>query len=191
MYARAGKRVLDFSLALIALIVLLPLLLVLTLIGTAAFSGKPFFLQRRPGRIDARTGKERIFTVIKLRTMIDKTDGEGRPLADAQRTTRYGAVLRATGMDELPQLLNILAGQMSFVGPRPLLTEYLPLYTSEQRRRHTVRPGLTGLAQISGGRALTLEQKTALDVCYVEHITLARDVAIVCKTVGVLLRRCK
>lgn len=187
MYARAGKRVLDFLVALVALVVLLPLFAVLTIIGTAAFRGKPFFLQQRPGRIDATTGRERLFYVIKFRTMTDARDADGRLLPDVARTPRYGAALRAVGLDELPQLLNILAGQMSFVGPRPLLVEYLSVYSEEQRRRHTVRPGLTGLAQISGRTALSLEQKTALDLQYVAHVTLAEDARIVLRTACMLL----
>lgn len=178
---------LDFLLALLALVVLLPLLAVLTIIGTVAFRGKPFFLQQRPGRIDAATGRERLFYVIKFRTMTDARDAEGRLLPDGARTPRYGAALRAVGLDELPQLLNILAGQMSFVGPRPLLVEYLSVYSEEQRRRHTVRPGLTGLAQISGRTALSLEQKTALDLQYVAHVTLAEDARIVLRTACMLL----
>ena len=187
MYARVGKRVLDFLLALLALVVLLPLLAVLTIIGTVAFRGKPFFLQQRPGRIDAATGRERLFYVIKFRTMTDARDAEGRLLPDGARTPRYGAALRAVGLDELPQLLNILVGQMSFVGPRPLLVEYLSVYSEEQRQRHTVRPGLTGLAQISGRTALSLEQKTALDLQYVAHVTLAEDARIVLRTACMLL----
>ena len=178
---------LDFLLALLALVVLLPLLAVLTIIGTVAFRGKPFFLQQRPGRIDAATGRERLFYVIKFRTMTDARDAEGRLLPDGARTPRYGAALRAVGLDELPQLLNILVGQMSFVGPRPLLVEYLSVYSEEQRQRHTVRPGLTGLAQISGRTALSLEQKTALDLQYVAHVTLAEDARIVLRTACMLL----
>ena len=189
MYANGGKRVLDVCLSLFLLLILWPLILLAALIGALVLRENPFFLQQRPGKIDPKTGQERLFYVIKLRSMRDVRGADGAPLPDAARTPRYGALLRKTGVDELPQLWNILCGQMSFVGPRPLLPEYLSLYTPQQRLRHTVRPGLTGLAQICGGTALSLEQKTALDVQYVSQITLRGDLLIMARTLGVLVRR--
>lgn len=189
MYATYWKRVIDLSVALTALMVLLPLLLLLTVVGAVAMRGNPFFAQRRPGRIDPKTGEERLFCLLKFRTMNGAKDRNGTLLPDAQRLTRYGRFLRSTSLDELPELWNIVIGDMSFVGPRPLLVKYLPLYTKEQRRRHEVRPGLTGLAQANGRNALTWEARFALDVAYVNNVSFAGDCCIVLDTIKAVLKR--
>lgn len=189
MYAKFFKRVIDFTLSLMALLVLSPVLLVLTVIGAIAMKGNPFFTQLRPGKIDKKTGKEKIFNLVKFRTMSNAKDKEGNLLPDDVRLNKYGRLLRSTSLDELPELWNILMGDMSIVGPRPLLVQYIPRYTAEQRRRHTVRPGLTGLAQINGRNALSWEARFALDVDYVENITLIGDIKIIFGTVMAVLKR--
>ena len=189
MYAKFFKRAMDFLLSLIALLILSPLLLILIVIGAAAMRGNPFFTQLRPGKIDPKTGEERIFRLIKFRTMDNRRDANGELLPDDVRLNRYGRFLRSTSLDELPELINILIGDMSIIGPRPLLVKYLPLYSEEQRRRHLVRPGLTGLAQANGRNALTWEAKFALDVQYVENITLFGDIKILFDTVMSVLKR--
>ena len=189
MYAKCFKRVLDFTLSLIALIVLFPILLILTVIGAIAMKGNPFFTQIRPGKIDKKTGEEKIFKLIKFRTMSNAKDKDGNLLPDAVRLNRYGKFLRSTSLDELPELLNILVGDMSIVGPRPLLVKYLPLYSEEQRHRHDVRPGLTGYAQVHGRNAITWEAKFEMDVAYVRKITFMGDVKIILGTVGAVLKR--
>lgn len=183
MYARFVKRLLDLCAALVLLAALSPVLLVLVVVGAVAMRGNPFFVQRRPGR------NERIFPLIKFRTMTRAVDADGQLLPDAQRLTRYGRFLRATSLDELGELFNIVAGHMSFVGPRPLLVEYLPLYNEEQRHRHDVRPGLTGLAQVSGRNAVGWEERFRLDVAYAQNVTFEADCRILLKTVGVVLGR--
>lgn len=183
MYARFWKRVLDLLLSLLALAILSPILLLLTLIGAVAMRGNPFFTQRRPGR------GEKIFRLIKFRTMSNKRDASGNLLPDEQRLNSYGRFLRSTSLDELPELLNIFAGQMAIVGPRPLLPSYLPLYSEEQRHRHDVRPGLTGYAQVHGRNAVDWEERFRLDVWYTQHITLRQDVRILFDTVRVVLKR--
>ena len=183
MYAKCFKRLMDFTLSLCALLVLWPILLILAVIGTVKMKGNPFFTQQRPGK----DGK--IFNLIKFRSMTCEKDAQGNLLPDDQRMTHYGQVLRSTSLDELPELINILIGDMSIVGPRPLLVKYLPLYNAEQRRRHEVRPGLTGLAQINGRNNLTWEQKFAYDLEYVNDLTFAADVRIVFGTVAKVLKR--
>ena len=183
MYAKFLKRVMDFVLSLFALIVLSPVLLVLTILGAVKMKGNPFFTQQRPGK------DEKIFKLIKFRTMTCETDAAGNLLPDEQRMTRYGEILRSTSLDELPELINILKGDMSIVGPRPLLVKYLPLYNAEQRRRHEVRPGLTGLAQINGRNAISWEDKFRLDVEYVDNITFIGDMEIILGTVMKVLKR--
>lgn len=173
---------LDFIISLLALTVLSPLLLVLTLVGAVKMRGNPFFVQERPGR------NGRVFRLIKLRSMTnEKKNGELLP--DEERLTGYGRFLRRTSLDELPELLNILVGQMSIVGPRPLLVKYLPLYNEHQARRHEVRPGLTGWAQVNGRNSITWEQKFDYDVWYVDHVSFALDVRIVMMTVRSVLKR--
>lgn len=189
MYAKYFKRVIDFTLSLAALIVLSPVLLVLTVAGAVAMGGNPFFTQQRPGRIDPKTGEERIFKLVKFRSMNNKKDAEGNLLPDDVRLSKYGRILRSTSLDELPELWNILKGDMSIVGPRPLLVKYLPRYTQEQRRRHTVRPGLTGLAQINGRNTVTWEEKFRMDVEYVDNITFLGDLEIIWETVTKVLKR--
>ena len=182
MYARFWKRLLDFLLALTALLVLSPLLLLLTVAGAVAMRGNPFFAQPRPGR------GERIFRLIKFRTMSDRCDASGALLPDGERLNGYGRFLRKTSLDELPELFNILVGQMALVGPRPLLTAYLPLYSEEQHHRHDVRPGLTGYAQVHGRNAVPWEERFRMDVWYTQNITFRLDCRILLYTVRVVFR---
>lgn len=188
MYAKFFKRFFDFLLSLIAISVLSPVLLILTLVGVIAMGGNPFFRQMRPGK-KKKNGEERIFGLLKFRTMSNKKDENGNLLPDEERLNRYGKFLRSTSLDELPELINILIGDMSIVGPRPLLVKYLPLYSEEQRRRHDVRPGLTGYAQVHGRNAISWEEKFKLDVAYVEKITFLGDIKILFGTVGAVLKR--
>lgn len=183
MYAKYFKRPLDFILSLAALIVLSPVLLVLTILGAIKMKGNPFFTQLRPGK------DEKIFKLIKFRSMTCEKDADGNLLPDDLRLTRYGKLLRSTSLDELPELFNILKGDMSIVGPRPLLVKYLPLYNEEQKHRHDVRPGLTGLAQVNGRNAITWEEKFRLDVEYVKNVTLIGDIRIILGTIGKILNR--
>lgn len=188
MYAKFFKRFIDLSASVAALIVLFPLLLILTVIGAVAMKGNPFFTQPRPGKKD-KDGNEIIFRLIKFRTMSNEKDENGNLLPDEQRLGRYGKLLRSTSLDELPSLINIAAGHLSIVGPRPLLTAYLPRYTEEQRRRHDVRPGLTGYAQAYGRNSLTWEEKFEKDVYYVDNISFWLDVKVIFKTVLAVLKR--
>lgn len=183
MYAKCIKRLLDILLSLLALSVLSPFLLIFTVVGAIVMKGNPFFTQPRPGK------DERIFKLIKFRTMTCATDKDGNLLPDEQRLTGYGRFLRSTSIDELPELINILIGDMSIIGPRPLLVQYLPLYNEEQRHRHDVRPGLSGLAQVNGRNTVSWEQKFAYDVEYVGNITFLGDVKIVWQTVINVLKR--
>ncbi len=183
MYAKYFKRLLDFTLSLGAIIVLSPLLLILTIVGAIKMGGNPFFTQERPGK------REKIFKLIKFRTMNNKKDKNGNLLPDEKRLTSYGKWLRSTSMDELPELFNILVGDMSIIGPRPLLVKYLPRYNKEQHRRHNVRPGLTGLAQVNGRNALTWEDKFKYDVKYVDNISFIGDIKIILDTVKIVLHR--
>lgn len=183
MYKKCLKRLFDLVLSLVALLVLFPFLAVFALIGAIAMKGNPFFTQARPGK----NGK--IFRLIKFRTMSCEKDAEGNLLPDEVRLNTYGKLLRKTSIDELPELLNILVGDMSIVGPRPLLVKYLPLYNERQARRHEVRPGLTGYAQAYGRNALSWEEKFEKDVYYVDHVSLLLDVKILFKTVAVVLKR--
>lgn len=189
MYAKFFKRLIDFSLSFIALIVLSPILLILIIVGAIVMKGNPFFLQPRPGR-KGKNGKEKIFHLIKLRTMSNARDTNGNLLPDDQRLGRYGAWLRSTSADELPSLINIMLGSASIVGPRPFLVRDLVFMTDEQRRRHDVRPGLTGLAQVNGRNNITWEQKFEYDLQYIdEGITFIGDLKIILKTVGKVLKR--
>ena len=188
-YERCIKRPLDFILSLMALIVLSPLLLLLTIIGAIAMKGNPFFVQRRPGKIDPKTGQERIFPLIKFRTMSNAKDESGNLLPDEKRLNRYGKFLRSTSLDELPELMDIIKGDMAIVGPRPLLVEYLPYYTAEERKRHTVRPGLTGLAQVNGRNSGSWEDTFKHDLDYIRGISFAGDIKILLLTVGKVLKR--
>ena len=183
MYAKCLKRVMDFTLSLAALSILSPVLLLLTVLGAVKMKGNPFFTQLRPGK----NGK--IFKLIKFRSMTCEKDQDGNLLPDEQRLTRYGEILRSTSLDELPELLNILKGDMSIVGPRPLLVQYLPLYNEEQSHRHDVRPGLTGWAQVNGRNSITWEDKFRYDVWYVRNISFALDVKILFLTVKKVFSR--
>ena len=188
MYAKFFKRLIDFTLSLIALIVLFPLLLVLTIIGAIAMKGNPFFVQPRPGK-KGKDGKEKIFKLIKFRTMSNAKDKDGSLLPDEVRLNKYGRFLRSTSLDELPELLNIVVGDLAICGPRPLAVQYLPYFTDEERERHLVRPGLTGLAQVNGRNGLNWEEKFGYDLEYVKKITFVNDVKIICKTIRTVLVR--
>lgn len=177
IYARYIKRLMDFFLSLCAVIVLSPILLVLTVVGAVVMKGNPFFVQERPGK------NEKIFKLIKFRTMTCEKDKEGKLLPDEQRLTGYGNFLRHTSLDELPELFNILKGDMAIIGPRPLLVKYLPFYDEVQRHRHDVRPGLTGNAQAHGRNSLDWDEKFKLDIDYIENITFLGDVKIIFDTV--------
>lgn len=182
-YERWLKRPFDICGAFVLLALLSPVFLILTVTGVAAMGGDPFFRQLRPGM------DEKLFPLIKYRTMSNERDADGVLLPSRERLTPYGRILRATSLDELPELVNILKGDMSFVGPRPLLAEYLPLYNEEQRLRHSVRPGLTGYAQIHGRNAMSWERKFELDGAYVRRITFWGDVRILLGTVKTVLTR--
>ena len=189
MYAKFFKRFLDFILSLTALIALSALLLILALIGAIAMKGNPFFVQPRPGK-KGKDGKEKIFNLIKFRTMSNAKDKDGNLLPDDIRLNKYGKFLRSTSLDELPELINILKGDMSIVGPRPQLVRDMVFMTPEQRVRHTIRPGLTGLAQVNGRNNITWEQKLTYDLRYIETgITFIGDFKIIFQTVGKVLKR--
>ncbi len=183
MYAKCFKRIIDFIVAFFAIGLLFPVFIVLIIVGALAMKGNPFFTQKRPGK------DERIFKLIKFRTMTCEKDADGNLLPDEDRLTGYGQFLRSTSLDELPEIINILKGDMSLVGPRPLLVQYLPLYNEKQKRRHEVRPGLTGLAQISGRNAITWEQKFDKDIEYIDNITFIGDVKIIIMTALKVLKR--
>ena len=189
LYRPLFKRFYDVLLSGAALVVLSPILLILMALGAIKMKGNPFFTQMRPGKINKKTGKEKIFKLIKFRTMTCEKDANGNLLPDEKRLTRYGKILRGTSLDELPELINIFIGDMSIVGPRPLLVKYLPLYSEEQRRRHDVRPGLTGWAQVNGRNALSWEDRFALDVQYTRRITIFFDIKIIFKTVFTVFKR--
>lgn len=188
-YAKYIKRALDFSISLVAVIILLPVFLLLTVIGAAAMKGNPFFTQERPGRIVKKSGVESRFRLIKFRTMTNEKDSDGKLLPDDKRMKKYGKFLRSTSLDELPELFNILIGNMSIVGPRPLLCEYLPYYTEEERHRHDVRPGLTGWAQVNGRNSVSWDRRFQYDVEYVENISLKFDLKIIIRTVSAVFHR--
>jgi len=177
VYARFFKRALDCIISLFALILLSPLLLSIAILVRINIGSPVLFKQKRPGR------NEKIFTLYKFRTMTDECDKNGELLPDELRLTKFGKWLRSTSLDELPELFNILKGDMSLVGPRPLLVEYLPLYNEEQRRRHEVRPGLTGFAQINGRNAISWEEKFRFDLQYVDNITFLQDLKIIFLTI--------
>ncbi len=184
MYRKYLKRIIDFCISLIALIVLSPVLLVVTVWLHFANKGAgAFFLQERPGK-DAK-----IFKIIKFKTMTDERDAEGNLLPNARRITHIGKILRSTSIDELPQLFNVLKGDMALIGPRPLLIQYLPLYSPEQARRHEVRPGISGWAQCHGRNAISWAEKFRLDVWYVDHVSLKTDLNVIFTTINKVLRR--
>lgn len=183
MYKKIIKRFLDFIIALIGLILILPLF-ILVIVGLFfANHGKSFFFQLRPGK------NEQLFKIIKFKTMNDKMDNEGNLLSDEYRLTKIGAFVRKTSLDEIPQLLNVLKGDMSLIGPRPLLPEYLPLYNESQRRRHEVKPGITGWAQVKGRNAISWEQKFEYDVWYVDNMSFVLDCKILFLTIKKVFKR--
>lgn len=177
MYNFFLKRVIDFSCAIMGLLLLSPLFIIATIGLYFANQGKPFFFQSRPGK------EERIFKIIKFKTMNDKKDGTGKLLSDGERLTKIGTFVRKTSLDEIPQLLNIVKGDMSLIGPRPLLPEYLPLYDDVQKRRHEVKPGITGWAQVNGRNTISWQQKFEYDIWYVENLNFFLDIKILFLTV--------
>ena len=183
MYRKYIKRILDFTLSLIALIILSPILLITAILVKIKLGSPIIFKQQRPGK------NEKIFTLYKFRTMTDKKDEEGNLLPDEQRLTKFGKILRSTSIDELPELINILKGDMAIVGPRPLLVEYLSLYNDKQKHRHDVRPGLTGLAQVSGRNSISWEEKFEEDLKYINKVNLVSDVKIILKTIVKVFKR--
>lgn len=183
MYARYIKRWLDFILSLFAVIVLSPILLIVALLVRIKLGSPVIFKQERPGL------HEKIFTLYKFRTMTDGKDKDGNLLPDDQRLTKFGKLLRSTSLDELPELFNILKGDMSIVGPRPLLVKYLPLYNEHQKHRHDARPGFTGWAQCNGRNAISWEEKFDLDVYYVKHVSFRLDLSIIFKTIKIVFLR--
>ena len=184
MYKNYFKRPLDFTLSLIGFIVISPVFGLLWLLLAVANKGAgAFFTQERPGK------NERIFRVIKFKTMTDERDSEGNLLPDAERLTKIGKFVRSTSLDEIPQLLNVIKGDMSLIGPRPLLVQYLPLYDEKQKRRHEIRPGITGWAQVNGRNAISWEEKFELDVWYVENVSFILDIKILLKTIYNVFKR--
>lgn len=189
MYEKFGKRLLDLTLSVMALLVLSPILLVLTVVGAIAMKGNPFFVQPRPGK-KGKDGQEKIFYLLKFRTMSEEKDKDGNLLPDAQRLVKYGKWLRDTSLDELPELINIALGHMAICGPRPFLVRDCVFMTAEQRRRHDVRPGLTGLAQVNGRNNITWEEKMEYDLSYIDNgITLWGDIKILLRTVKKVLSK--
>lgn len=183
MYAKYFKRIIDFILSFIALIVLSPVLVVLMILGAVFMRGNPFFTQPRPGK------NEKIFKLIKFRTMDNRKDADGNLLPDEVRLNGYGKFLRSTSLDELPELANIVKGDMSIIGPRPLLVRYLDYYTEEERKRHNVRPGLSGYAQVHGRNNVNWGERMKMDIYYAEHISFGMDVKILIDTILIVLKR--
>lgn len=177
MYKKVIKPIFDFLSALFGLLILLPIFLIVLVSLSIANNGKPFFFQKRPGK------NEKIFSIIKFKSMNDKKDPDGNLLPDAQRLTKAGSFVRKTSLDEIPQLINVLKGDMSLIGPRPLLPRYLPYYTKREQKRHTVKPGITGLAQVTGRNTINWDEKLELDAQYVENMSLKNDFSILIKTV--------
>ena len=183
MYAKYIKRILDLILSLMALIVLMPLMIIIGILVRINLGSPIIFKQKRPGK------NEKIFTLYKFRTMTDKRDIDGNLLPDEYRLTKFGNFLRSTSLDELPELINIIKGDMAIVGPRPLLVEYLPYYTEEEKHRHDVRPGLTGLAQVNGRNAISWEEKLKYDTEYIKKISFYSDLKIIFKTIKKTIKR--
>lgn len=183
MYKNYIKRILDFTLALTGLLFLSPIFIIVTLGLYFANQGKPFFFQERPGL------NEKIFKIIKFKSMNDKTDANGNLLPDADRLTPMGAFVRKTSLDEIPQLINVLKGDMSLIGPRPLLVQYLPYYTEREKLRHSVRPGITGWAQVNGRNTINWDERLELDVQYVENVSFKKDLTIILKTIKNVISR--
>ncbi len=183
IYDKYIKRIIDICLSFITIIVLSPVYIVVALVGCYKMKGNPFFFQDRPGK------KGKIFKLVKFRSMSNEKDKNGNLLPDSMRLTKYGKLLRKTSIDELPELFNILKGDMSIVGPRPLAVEYLPYYNEEEKRRHDVRPGLTGLAQVNGRNAVNWPERFAYDIEYINNVSLGLDIKIIFKTIAIVLRR--
>ena len=183
MYNNYFKRIIDFIASLIGLVLLFPVLAILSFLLTVANKGKPFFFQIRPGK------HEKLFNIIKFKTMTDAKDVHGNLLPDSQRLTRVGSFVRKTSLDEIPQLFNVLKGEMSLIGPRPLLSEYLPLYNDIQKKRHQVRPGITGWAQVNGRNSIGWEEKFIFDVYYVNNFSFAMDLKVLFLTIKKVLLR--
>ena len=183
MYAKYIKRILDFILSLLAIIILSPVMLIIYILLRIKLGKPAIFKQQRPGK------NEKIFTLYKFRTMTDERDEDGNLLPDEKRLTKFGKILRSTSLDELPELFNILKGNMAIVGPRPLLIRYLPYYTEEERHRHDVRPGLTGLAQINGRNSTNWTERFKLDLKYAQNVSFINDIKIVLKTIMKVLKK--
>lgn len=183
MYRKYVKRIIDFWLSLVAIIVLSPVFVMLMVVGSVKMKGNPFFIQERPGQY------EKVFKLIKFRTMTNELGPDGKLLSDAERLNAYGKILRLTSLDELPELFNILKGDMALVGPRPLLVRYLSAYTSVERRRHDVKPGLTGLAQVKGRNYIPWDDRLAYDVEYVTNLSFKLDIKIVMMTIVNVIKR--
>ena len=183
MYAKFIKRWLDFLLSLSTIIMISPLLLILSILGVVMMRGNPFFVQRRPGKDGT------IFHLIKFRTMSNVKDADGKFLPDEKRLNKYGRWLRKASLDELPELFNVLVGQMSLVGPRPLLEEYLPYYSEEERHRHDVLPGVTGISQVNGRNRVDWSERFQMDVYYAQHVNFILDIKIILKTIKKVLFR--
>lgn len=183
IYRRFIKRILDFTISLISLIIFSPIFIVVVVLVRVKLVSPVFFCQKRPGK------DEKIFTIYKFRTMTDKRDENGNLCSDDIRLTSFGRKLRATSLDELPQLLNVIKGDMAIVGPRPLMVEYLPYYTEEEKIRHTVRPGITGLAQVRGRNSISWEEKFSFDIQYVNKMSLMFDLKIIMETVSKVIKK--
>ncbi|WP_445381938.1 sugar transferase [Robiginitalea sp. IMCC43444] len=182
MYRAFGKRIIDFSMALVGFILLFPLFIILSIGLCITLKGNPFFVQARPGK------NEETFFILKFRTMSNERDDKGEFLPDNQRLTKIGSLIRRSSLDELPQLLNVIKGDMSFIGPRPLLHRYLPYYTDKEKKRHSIRPGITGLAQVSGRNNLSWDLRLAKDVEYVEKLGPKIDMLIILKTIRKIIK---
>ena len=181
MYKRFFKRIFDLIISIVGLVLLSPVFLIVTIALFIANKGEPFFIQQRPGK------EERLFSIIKFKTMNNKVDTEGNLLPDSKRLTAVGKFVRKTSLDELPQFINVISGRMSLVGPRPLLPEYLPMYDELQKRRHEVRPGITGLAQVKGRNRMLFSERLKNDVYYVDHVSLLLDIKIILLTIRSVL----
>ncbi|WP_184159051.1 sugar transferase [Chryseobacterium shigense] len=183
MYKFFFKRMIDFTVALTGLILLSPVFIVVTVLLYIANQGKPFFVQTRPGL------NEKMFSIIKFKTMNDKKDRQGHYLPDSERLTAIGRFIRQTSLDELPQLINVLKGDMALIGPRPLLPQYIPLYNEDQKRRHNIRPGITGWAQVNGRNTISWTKKFELDIWYIDHLSFETDCRVILLTLKKVIKK--